>query len=175
MRHLKAFENYSVEEVGEKVFEEQCGDCNCTCENCDCDDCECTKCCKKCESIEIGKMYNYNNPKDSEDNGKSLRVLEVNGNKIIGNMNGKKIQTNIEFLTEKKKAKKEESTTGLTAKQKKLPAALQASILKRLGKKPKKDKEEDTDKKADKKVGLTAGQKKLPEAMQKAILAKQKK
>jgi len=76
----------------------------------------------------------------------------------------------------------EEITEGLTAKQKKLPKALQDAILKKQGKSPKKedkeDKEEDK-KKEDKDEkpakGLTAGQKKLPKALQDAILKKQKK
>lgn len=78
----------------------------------------------------------------------------------------------------------DELVEGLTAKQKKLPKALQDAILKKQGKKvedKKEDKKEDKeDKKKDKKEdkepkkGLTAAQKKLPKALQDAILKKQK-
>jgi hypothetical protein len=61
----------------------------------------------------------------------------------------------------------DELVEGLTAKQKKLPKALQDAILKKKGKK--------ADKKEEPKKGLTAAQKKLPKALQDAILAKQKK
>ncbi len=78
----------------------------------------------------------------------------------------------------------EESEAALTEKQKKLPPALQKSILKKQGKNPKdedskeeedKDSKEadDDDKKSSK--GLTEKQKKLPPALQKSILKKQGK
>lgn len=72
--------------------------------------------------------------------------------------------------------KKNTETVGLTAKQKKLPPALQAGILKRLGKKAPKSKDDDSDNKKDdkKKTGLSAKQKKLPIALQNAILKRQK-
>lgn len=81
-----------------------------------------------------------------------------------------------DVVNEKKKAKGCDECSdkaGLTAKQKKLPEALQKSILKKQGKaKPKADKEEEKEEKTEKK-GLTAKQKKLPEALQKSILKKQ--
>jgi len=184
MRYLKSFETYSVEEIeGGKVFEEKCADCNCNCADCDCTDCDCTKCCgSKCESVEIGKTYKYNNPSGGSDNGKLLRVVrELSDDRVlVSDEDGKEMQTNIEYLSEKKKAtmkaKKEEKSEvkGLSAKQKKLPPAMQAAILKKMGKSSPK-KADDKDDKKEKRVGLTAGQKRLPEAMQKAILAKQKK
>ena len=78
----------------------------------------------------------------------------------------------------------EESEAALTEKQKKLPPALQKSILKKQGKNPKDEEskeEEDEDSKEadddDKKPskGLTEKQKKLPPALQKSILKKQGK
>jgi len=79
----------------------------------------------------------------------------------------------------------DELVEGLTAKQKKLPKALQDSILKKKGKKSEDKEEDKDDKKKDKKdekedkdekgkKGLTAAQKKLPKALQDAILKKQK-
>jgi hypothetical protein len=73
----------------------------------------------------------------------------------------------------------DELVEGLTAKQKKLPKALQDAILKKKGKKVEDKKEEDKkdkkeDKKEESKKGLTAAQKKLPKALQDAILKKQK-
>jgi hypothetical protein len=72
----------------------------------------------------------------------------------------------------------DELVEGLTAKQKKLPKALQDAILKKKGKKVEDKEENKKDKKEDKKEepkkGLTAGQKKLPKALQDAILKKQK-
>lgn len=66
----------------------------------------------------------------------------------------------------------DELVEGLTAKQKKLPKALQDAILKKKGKKADDKKD---DKKEEPKKGLTAAQKKLPKALQDAILKKQKK
>lgn len=184
MKYLKSFESYSVEEIeGGKVFEEKCADCNCNCDDCDCTDCECRKCCgTKCESVEIGKTYKYNNPSGSSDNGKNLRVIRELGDDrvLVSDENGKELQTNIEYLSEKKKAtmkadKKEEKSEvkGLSVKQKKLPPAMQAAILKKMGKSSPK-KADDKDDKKEKRIGLTAGQRKLPKAMQDAILKKQK-
>ena len=79
----------------------------------------------------------------------------------------------------------DEVVEGLTAKQKKLPKALQDAILKKKGKKSDDKEEDKDDKKKDKKdekedkdekskKGLTAAQKKLPKALQDAILKKQK-
>ena len=79
----------------------------------------------------------------------------------------------------------DELVEGLTAKQKKLPKALQDAILKKQGKKSdkdnksqsdkEKDKKKSDDKKSDSKKGLTAKQKKLPKALQDAILKKHDK
>jgi hypothetical protein len=71
----------------------------------------------------------------------------------------------------------DEVVEGLSAKQKKLPKALQDAILKRKGKKVENKKENKEDKKEDKedkenKKGLTAGQRKLPKALQDSILKK---
>lgn len=181
MKYLKTFETfgsnkgYAVEELlGEEVFSEKCPDCNCNCDECDCDECDCKNCGKRFESIEVGKIYKYNNPSGSSDNGKQLKVIKIlsDDRVLVSDDSGEEMQTNIEYLTEAKKSKKKDSSDGLTAKQKKLPAAFQAAILKKKGKSLKKENEDEN--KPEKKKGLTAKQKKLPEAMQKAILAKQK-
>jgi hypothetical protein len=69
-----------------------------------------------------------------------------------------------------------EGKSELTTKQKKLPKALQDSILKKKGKKTSKedDKDEKEEKPSKSKKGLTAKQKKLPLALQKSILKKTK-
>jgi hypothetical protein len=125
MKHLKAFENFSVEEIeGTPVYSKKCVDCNCDCDKCDCGNCDCDECCKTCEVSE----------------------------------------------------RKKNTEGGLTAKQRKLPPALQAGILKRLGKKsPKADSDEKADKKDKKESkGLSAAQKRLPPALQAAILKRKK-
>lgn len=80
-------------------------------------------------------------------------------------------------INEKKKAKKkaDSETSGLTAKQKKLPLALQASILKRLKNSTKKSPEKEEKEPSEKRTELTAKQKKLPLALQMGILKKMKK
>ena len=93
----------------------------------------------------------------------------------MGRIN-KRINTYDEFVNEQ-----------LTAKQKKLPQALQDAILKKQGETPKKDEKVDDkgckckkgdckcdDKKEDEKPnGLSAKQKKLPQGLQDAIIKKQ--
>jgi hypothetical protein len=69
----------------------------------------------------------------------------------------------------------DELVEGLTAKQKKLPKALQDAILKKKGKKADDKEDKKSDKKEEPKKGLTAAQKKLPKPLQDAILKKQKK
>ena len=61
---------------------------------------------------------------------------------------------------------------GLSAKQKKLPKALQDAILKKQGNKV--DKKVEKEDKEEPRNGLTAKQKKLPKALQDAIIKKQK-
>jgi len=80
-------------------------------------------------------------------------------------------------VNEKKKAKKtaKPETSGLTAKQKKLPPALQAGILKRMKNAPKKSAGKDEEEPKEKRTELTAKQKKLPPALQAGILKRMKK
>lgn len=80
-------------------------------------------------------------------------------------------------INEKKKSKKVDkiNTLELTPKQKKLPVALQASILKKMMDEPKKGAKENENNLKNIKTELTPKQKKLPLALQASILKRMKK
>jgi hypothetical protein len=103
--------------------------------------------------------------------GEGAYAIEESIHFSLNNLSEKKKAT---MKAEPKKKEEKPEVKGLSAKQKKLPPAMQAAILKKMGKSAPK-KADDKDDKKEKRIGLTAGQRKLPEAMQKAILAKQKK
>lgn len=172
-------QNPSLAFVIEDIMEADCGsdDCGCgkkdDCENCEKADCDCSS---------PESQASAPKPKANETHDGYMSRCEKEGyseDECMKAHEGHKFNDQNEPHDKKDHAK-----AGLTEKQKKLPPALQKSILKKQGKAPDKEEKDekdskDEDKGDDKKdksqKGLTEKQKKLPPALQKQILKKQSK
>lgn len=123
---------------------EECVDCGC--DNCICVDGECQECgCENCEcdpEDQTGNFYDkeLEEPVISEDDQEFEDPIKLEKKKIPAGLRayldkrGPKKSEKKEDKKEDKKNEKEVKGKGLTAKQKKLPEALQKSILKNQGK-----------------------------------------
>ena len=112
MKHLKSFESYEIE-----TEKEVCNACGCDCNVCVCDDCDCGSDWKSLEEKTSYKKSGLKNPKKADLN-KDKKISKYE------KARGKAIQKSMQD-------EKEESTSGLSAKQKKLPEGLRKAIMKR--------------------------------------------
>lgn len=136
-RKIKTFESFTYPEQFRKnendswhESSETCNNCGCDCNECECDNCDCTGDWKDYEEspamMERKKSTSYKNS-----GLKHPEKADLNKDKKISGYEktrGKAIQKSME-------KKDKEEPKGLTAKQKKLPAALRAAIEKRMKKK----------------------------------------